>query len=176
MLIITVILLTNSQILFIGCFSSLFGCCVGYYPLLWVLLPETTFLLCFFNPSILCLFSFLLRAIRHSLQSAFFLCRIIKLEGTLEIIQSKHFLLVFRKLRSWEVKVSCYCVWSLPIIHLQQISQTDWKGWNRKDIVCKSFSKMEKSNMSKNNEKGFTSLEYKFFGYKIVPYRSVESW
>lgn len=130
----------------------------------------------FFNPSILCLFSFLLRAVRHSLQSAFFLYRIIKLEGTLEIIQSKHFLLVLRKLRSWEVKVSCYCVWSLPITHLQQISQTDWKGWNRKDIVCKLFSKMKKSNMSKNVKKVLLPLEYKFFWYKILLYRLVERW
>lgn len=137
MLIITIIILvTNSQTLFIGCFNSSFGCCFGCYPLLQVLLPETHLYLCvFFNSSILCLFSFLLRAVRHSLQSAFFLCRIIKLEGALEIIQSKHFLLVLRKLRSWEVKVPCYYVWNLPIIHLQQISQTDWKGWNRKDIV-----------------------------------------
>lgn len=41
------------------------------------------------------------------------------------IIQSKYFLLVLRKLRLWEVKVSCCCVWRLPIIHLQRSSQTD---------------------------------------------------
>lgn len=107
--------------------------------LIWLLLQELTFasslspqnstylsfVLCKPFNTILCPISFLLWAVWHSLQHAFFLCRVIKLEGTLEIIQSKYFLLVLRKLRLWEVKVSCCCVWSLPIIHLQRSSQTD---------------------------------------------------
>lgn len=100
-------------------------------------------------------FSFLLWAVWRSLQHAFFLCRIIKLEGTLEIILFKHFLLVLRKLRPWEVKVSCSCVWSLSVTHLQQSSQADWKGWSRKDLVCKLFFKAKKSNMNKKSSFNF---------------------
>lgn len=118
-----IILLTNSQTLFIGCFSSPFGCCFKCLSVALSLTAQnsTYIFLVLFQPfsTILCLFSFLLWAVWHFLQPAFFLCRIMKLEGILEIIQSQHFLWVLRKLRPWEVKVSCCCIWSLPIIHLQ---------------------------------------------------------
>jgi hypothetical protein len=122
----TIILLTHKSFLWVS-FSylvaaSVVTCCFKSYSL-ELYLPLFLFFL--FNPSVLhyvfCLFSFLLWAIWCSLQPAFFLCRIINLEGTLEIIQCKPFLLVLRKLGAWEVKVLCCYVWNILTTFLQQL-------------------------------------------------------
>lgn len=100
------ILLTNSQTLFYWLLQFLIWLLLQVLFVASSLIPWNFPYLSLgsFQPfnTLLCLFSFLLWAVWHSLQSASFY-RIIKLEGTLEIIQCKHFLWVLRKLRPWEV-------------------------------------------------------------------------